>query len=145
MTGSDQSSPKWQTAIRPILSVKKGAAAIEFYRKAFGAEVMMCITSPDGAVVAELSVGGACFFLNDESPEHGNLSPLRLGGTAVRMELSVADPDKVFSQAIAAGAKEIYPVADQSYGYRLGRLEDPSGHHWEIGCPLINTGQLNQH
>ncbi len=126
-----------QTSIKPILSVKNGAAAILFYCKAFGAEEMMRVTDPGGAVVAELSIEGARFFLADESPENGNFSPQTIGGNSVRMELSVDDPDAVFENALAAGAKEIYPVADQDYGYRLGRLSDPFGHHWEIGKPLI--------
>ncbi len=125
-----------KTTIKPILSVKNGAAAIAFYNKAFGAVEIMRVESPDGTLVAELSVDGAPFFLSDESPEHGNFSPETIGGNSVRMELSVVDPDTLFANALAAGAIEIYPVADQDYGYRLGRLADPFGHHWEIGRPL---------
>jgi PhnB protein len=125
-----------QTTIKPILSVRNGAAAIEFYCKAFGAVELMRVSDPGGAVVAELSVDGSRFFLADESPENGNFSPETIGGNSVRMELSVDDPDAVFARALAAGAKEIYPVADQDYGYRLGRLSDPFGHHWEISRPL---------
>jgi PhnB protein len=124
------------TTIKPVLSVRNGSAAIEFYRKAFGAVELMRVSSPEGAVVAELSVDGANFFLADESPENGNFSPETIGGNSVRMELSVPDPDGVFAKALIAGAKEIYPVADQDYGYRLGRLVDPFGHHWEISRPL---------
>ena len=125
-----------KTTIKPILSVRNGAAAIAFYNKAFGAIEIMRVESPDGTLVAELSVDGAPFFLSDESPEHGNFSPETIGGNSVRMELSVVDPDTLFINALAAGAIEIYPVADQDYGYRLGRLADPFGHHWEIGRPL---------
>jgi len=125
-----------QTTIKPILSVRNGAAAIEFYCKAFGAVELMKVSDPGGAVVAELSVDGSRFFLADESPENGNFSPETIGGNSVRMELSVDDPDAIFARALAAGAKEIYPVADQDYGYRLGRLSDPFGHHWEISRPL---------
>ncbi len=125
-----------KTTIKPILSVRNGAAAIAFYNKAFGAVEIMRVESPDGTLVAELSVDGAPFFLSDESPEHGNFSPETIGGNSVRMELSVVDPDTLFVNALAAGAIEIYPVADQDYGYRLGRLADPFGHHWEIGRPL---------
>jgi PhnB protein len=125
-----------KTTIKPVLSVRNGAAAIAFYCKAFGAVEIMRVESPDGTLVAELSVDGAPFFLSDESPEHGNFSPETIGGNSVRMELAVVDPDTLFAKALAAGAMEIYPVADQDYGYRLGRLADPFGHHWEIGRPL---------
>jgi len=122
----------FNAAIKPTLSVKNGAAAIDFYKKAFNAIELMRVTSPDGEVVAELSIGGAEFYLADESPDHGNYSPLSLGGISVRLGLLVDDPDAVAKQAIAAGATEIHPVADQDYGMRLGHIADPFGHHWEI-------------
>jgi PhnB protein len=126
----------FKAVIKPTLSVKNGAAAIDFYKKAFGAIELMRVTSPDGEVVAELSIGGAQFYVADESPELGNLSPLSLGGVSIRLGLLVDDPDAVAQQAIAAGATEIYPVADQDYGMRLGHIADPFGHHWEIYRPL---------
>jgi len=125
-----------EAVIKPTLSVRNGAAAVEFYKKAFNATVLMQVTSPDGDTVAELSIGGAAFYVADESPEHGNFSPQSLGGISIRLGLLVADPDAVAQQAIAAGATEIYPVADQNYGMRLGRIADPFGHHWEIYKPL---------
>ena len=125
-----------KTTIKPVLSVRNGSAAIDFYINAFGAEELMRVTGDDGSVVAELSIYGAGFFLADESPSNGNFSPETIGGNSIRMELSVEDPDIVFAKALAAGAKEIYPVADQDYGFRLGRLADPFGHHWEISKPL---------
>jgi PhnB protein len=125
-----------KTSIKPVLSVRNGAAAIDFYCKAFAATELMRVTSPEGEVVAELSIDGANFFLADESPSNGNFSPETVGGNSVRMELSVPDPDLVFANALAFGAKEIYPVVDMDYGYRLGRLADPFGHHWEISKPL---------
>jgi len=126
----------FKAVIKPTLSVKNGAAAIDFYKSAFNAIELMRVTSPDGEVVAELSIGGAAFYLADESPEHGNYSPLSLGGISVRLGLMVYDPDAVAKQAIDAGATEIYPVADQDYGMRLGHIADPFGHHWEIYRPL---------
>jgi len=122
--------------IVPTLSVRNGAAAIDYYKKAFGAIELTRITSPDGEVVAELSIGTARFVVADEAPEFGNSSPETLGGTPVKIGLQVTDPDSVAMQAVAAGGKEIYAVADQDYGYRLGRLVDPFGHHWEIFKPL---------
>ena len=124
------------TLILPTLSVRNGAAAVDFYKRAFGAVELMRIDSPDGAVVADLSIDGARFIVADEAPEYDNKSPETLGGTPIRMGLQVADPDAVAQKAIAAGATEIYPVADQDYGYRLGRIKDPFGHHWEIFIPL---------
>jgi PhnB protein len=129
-------SEGFTTSITPVLSVRNGASAIEFYQQAFGAVELMRVTDPDGAVVAEMSIRGANFFLADESPGHANFSPESIGGSSVRLALTVSDPDAVAAQAIAAGAKEIYAVADQSYGWRLGRVLDPFGHHWEIGKPL---------
>jgi PhnB protein len=121
--------------IAPMLSVRKGAKAVEFYKAAFGAVEVFRIESPDGAVVARLSVDGAEFWVSDESPEHANFSPESLGGGTVRMVLTVADPDAMFAKAIAAGAREVVPVRED-YGWRLGRVVDPFGHHWEIGRPL---------
>jgi len=120
----------------PTLAVRDGAAAVDFYKRAFGATELMRVTSPDGALVAHLDIDGAPFFVADESPEYANFSPPSLGGSTIRLGLIVADPDTVAAQAVAAGAREVYPVANQDYGWRLGRVEDPFGHHWEIGHPL---------
>lgn len=117
-----------------MLSVRKGAKAVEFYKAAFGAEELFRIDSDDGAVVAQLSADGAEFWVADESPEHKNFSPETLGGGTVRMVMVVENPDASFDRAVAAGAKVVVPVANQ-YGWRLGRVVDPFGHHWEIGKP----------
>jgi PhnB protein len=122
--------------IAPWLSVRESAKAVEFYKAAFGATEAYRMEDPgSGGVVAKLSVAGAEFWLSDESPEHGNFSPKTLGGGSVRMILTVADPDAVFAQAVKAGAAEVFPVGEE-HGWRLGRLVDPYGHHWEIGRPL---------
>src|SRR5262245_60636950 len=119
--------PKVQkAAITATLSVRNGAQAIEFYKKAFGATELFRVESDDGAVVARLSVGGAEFWLADESPEHFNFSPESLGGGTARMLMIVDDPDAAFDQAVAAGAKIVWPVADR-YDWRLGRIVDPFG------------------
>jgi PhnB protein len=125
-----------KTTIAPLLSVRNGAKAVEFYKAAFGAVEMLRVDDPGGAVVAQLSVGGADFWLADESPEHANFSPESLGGGTVRMVIVVDDPDAVFARAVAAGATVVWPVADQPYHWRVGRIVDPFGHHWEIGKPL---------
>src|SRR5215470_9362514 len=113
-------------SIAPMLSVRNGARAVEFYKAAFGAIEVFRIEDPGGAVVARLSVDGAEFWLSDESPEHGNFSPESLGGGSVRMVLTVPDPDAMFAKAIAAGAREVAPV-EEAHGWRLGRVVDPFG------------------
>jgi PhnB protein len=118
-----------------MLSVRRGAQAIEFYKAAFGATELFRLDAESGAVVAELSVGGASFWVTDESPDHFNYSPETLGGGTVRMVMVVEDPHAAFDRAVAAGAETIWPVVDQ-HGWRLGRVVDPYGHHWEIGKPL---------
>jgi PhnB protein len=123
-----------KTKIAPMLSVRNGARAIEFYKAAFGASELFRLDAESGAVVAQLSVGAAEFWVADESPEHLNFSPESLGGGSVRMVMTVEDPDAVFEQAVGAGAAVVWPVSNQ-YGWRLGRIVDPFGHHWEIGKP----------
>lgn len=123
--------------LAPMLSVRNGARAVEFYKSAFGAVEVFKIEARDGAVVARLAIEGAEFWVADESPEHQNFSPESLGGSTVRLILTVPDPDAMFARAIAAGAREVYAVVEE-YGWRLGRVVDPFGHHWEIGHPLVS-------
>jgi PhnB protein len=125
-----------KTLLSPLLSVRRGASAIDFYKRAFGAEELLRVEDDKGEVVARMSVDGAEFWLADESPKNLNFSPESLGGGSVRMILVVADPDAVFERAVSAGAAVVWPVSDQSYGWRVGRVVDPYGHHWEIGKPL---------
>jgi PhnB protein len=131
-----QNAKPRKSSIAPMLSVRNGAKAVEFYKAAFGANELFRIEDDNGAVVAQFSLGESDFWLADESPENGNFSPESLGGGTVRMVLTVEDPDVVFTRAVAAGATVIWPVADQPYGWRVGRIVDPFGHHWEIGKPL---------
>jgi PhnB protein len=126
------------TSIAPMLSVRKGAQAVAFYKDAFGASELFRIDSPTGEVVARLSVNGAEFWVADESPEHLNFSPETLGGGTVRMVMIVDDPDTAFETAVSAGAKVVMPMKND-YGWRLGRVVDPFGHHWEIGKPLASA------
>ena len=135
MSNDMQTIKSQKTAIAPMLSVRRGARAIEFYKAAFGAEELFRIDDETGRVVAQLSVMGAEFWLADESPEHFNFSPESLGGGSVRMAMIVEDPDTVFNRAVAAGATVVWPVTEQ-HGWCLGRVVDPFGHHWEIGKPL---------
>jgi len=119
-------------------SVRNGARAVEFYKAAFGAIEVYRVEDPGGSVVSRLSVDGAEFWLSDESPEHGNFSPESLGGATTRMILTVPDPDSMFAKALAARAREV--AVEEAYGWRLGRVVDPFGHHWEIGHPLTSHG-----
>jgi PhnB protein len=129
------SSSSQNTSIAPLLSVRGGAKAIEFYKVAFGAQELYRVEDPSGAVVARLGVNGAEFWVADESPEHFNFSPETLGGGTARMVMVVPDPDAAFERAVSAGGTVVWPVGNQ-YGWRLGRIVDPYGHHWEIGKPL---------
>ncbi len=122
-------------SIAPMLSVRNGARAVEFYKSAFGAIEVYRVEAPDGSVVSRLSIEGAEFWAADESPAHANFSPESLGGGTVRMILTVPDPDAMFAKAVAAGARQVHAVTED-YGWRLGRVVDPFGHHWEIGRPL---------
>src|SRR6266850_1903491 len=122
-------------SVAPMLSVRNGARAVEFYKSAFGAIEVYRVEDPGGSVVSRLSIDGAEFWLSDESPEHGNFSPESLGGGSVKMLLIVSDPDSVLARTVAAGAREVYPV-QEGHGWRVGRVADPFGHHWEIGHPL---------
>ena len=136
MNESSKSSSDRKTSIAAMLSVRNGARAVEFYKAAFGASELFRVDDESGAVVAQLSVESAEFWLADESPENQNFSPDTLGGGSVRMVMVVADPDAIFKHAIQAGAREVWPVEDRPYGWRVGRIVDPFGHHWEIGKPL---------
>lgn len=119
-------------AVVPFLNVRNGAAAIEFYKAAFGAEELFRHDAPDGSVVCELGVGEGRFWVADESPEHRNFSPETLGGGTVRMVMELDDPDAMHERAVKAGAKVVWDMKDE-YGWRIGRVSDPFGHDWEIG------------
>lgn len=130
---------KIDTTVTTLLNVRRGAEAIAFYTRAFAAKIVSRMDAPDGTVVAHLSVGKGSFWLADESPAHQNFSPETLGGSSMRMVIIADDPHAVFEQAVAAGASSICPVRDESYGWRIGRVLDPFGHHWEIGKPLSES------
>jgi len=136
MAVSPHNPEEQNISISPMLHVRRGAEAVKFYKSAFGAAELFRLDGEDGSVVAQLSVGGSDFWVADESPEHKNFSPETLGGGTVRMVMVVNDPDAAFDRAVSAGAAVVMPVADQPYGWRVGRIADPFGHHWEIGKPL---------
>lgn len=118
--------------ITPALIVNDAAKAIEFYKEALGAEEIMCLKSPDGAMVmhCELKIGNSIIFLSDEYPDMGSRSPKTLGGSPVSLQLYVEDVDASFERAIKAGAETIMPVEDMFWGDRFGMVSDPFGHTW---------------
>ena len=120
------------TNIAPWLSVKNATEALAYYRAAFGAIELERLEDESGdVVVAQLSIEGADFWIQTDTAS----SPDALDGRSVRMILTVDDPDAVFARAVAAGATEVAPVYED-HGWRIGRVADPSGHHWEIGRRL---------
>ena len=126
--------PDGYHAITPYLIISGAAAAIDFYKRAFGATEVLRMPDPSGQKIghAELKIGDASFMLADEYPDMGHRSPASLGGTPVSMLVYVENVDQVVAQALAAGAKELRPVADQFYGDRVGMVADPFGHVWSI-------------
>ncbi len=137
-TAGDITAQAAQTTVSPELSVRRGREALEFYKAAFGAVEIYRVggTEEDEDVVAQLSVGNASFWVSDESPPNKHFSPESLGGSTVRLLLIVQDPHSVVERAVALGATEVFPV-EEEHGWLLGRIEDPFGHHWEIGKPLV--------
>jgi PhnB protein len=122
-----------ENPITPYICVNGASGAIEFYKKAFGAEVVERLDDEAGRVShAELKMGNARIYLADEHPEIDFNSPTSLGGSPVLLHLSVSDPDIVFKQAVSGGAKVTRPMADQGGGLRNGKLVDPYGHTWLV-------------
>ncbi len=125
--------PEGHHTVTPYLIVNGGVAALEFYKKAFGAKEMVRMPGPDGKLGhAEIMIGDSMVMLADESPQMKARGPLSYGGTPVGICLYVDDVDAVAKQAVAAGAKEVRPVQDQFYGDRSGTFTDPFGHQWTI-------------
>lgn len=120
------------TSIAAWMSVENASSAVAFYRAAFGAVERERLANESGEVdIARLSIAGADFWIQNDPSS----TPAALNGLSVRMILTVNDPDAVFAQALAAGATEIAPIYEE-HGWRIGRVADPSGHHWEIGRQL---------
>ena len=120
------------------LHVRDAAKAIEFYRRAFGAEEKLRLVDPQSGRVghAELSFGGAVVMLADEFPEYGIAGPLTAGSTTVTIHLHVDDADALIARAAEAGAEVLRPAQDHFYGERSGTVRDPFGHRWNIGHHL---------
>jgi PhnB protein len=129
--------PEGHSGAIPYLSIKGAAAALDFYKRAFGAREVMRISLPNGNVGhGEILIGEARIMLADEAPEYDILSPPTIGGTPVTINLYVPDVDSFVERAVGAGAKLVRPVEDQFYGDRGGKLEDPFGHMWWIASHI---------
>lgn len=125
--------PDGYHSLTPYLVVSGGAAAIDFYRKAFGAQELMRMPGPDGKLMhAEIKIGDSILMLGDENPQMGARSPKSLGGTPASVLLYVENVDAVFDRAVKAGAKVVMPVEDMFWGDRYAKLEDPFGHLWQL-------------
>ncbi|MEO6286873.1 MAG: VOC family protein [Dyadobacter sp.] len=127
-------SVETEITIIPFLVVKDALSAIDFYMNAFGATVPEKYTN-EGRTMAKISVGNASFWIGDEEPEFNNFSPQTIGGSPVRIVLTTPDPDTIFDKALHSGAIQICPVTVEE-SWKIGKLQDPYGHTWEIGCPL---------
>jgi PhnB protein len=127
------------TSLAPWLTVRDGERAVAFYKSAFDAVETYRLEIPGGGgLVVKLTMGAAEFWISDGAPQGTAGEPESVGGGTVRLILTVADPERVFAKAVAAGASTVYPVGEQ-HGWRLGRLIDPVGLHWEIGHQLDTT------
>lgn len=125
--------PSIQNSIAPWLSVPDGFVAVDFYKSAFDATETYRLETPDGGLIVKLSVNGAEFWLSGDNSVKPETSPL--SHLNIRMILTVPNPEYIFNKALQAGASEIYPISEE-YGWKIGRLSDPFGLHWEIGHQL---------
>jgi PhnB protein len=128
-----QAIPKGYHTITPNLVVPDGAKAIDFYKKAFGAEESVRMPGPGGGILhAELKIGDSVFMLGEEMPEAGAKSPKAYGGSSVSLYVYVDNVDSAWKRAVDAGAESKMPLADMFWGDRVGWLEDPYGHRWTL-------------
>jgi uncharacterized glyoxalase superfamily protein PhnB len=134
MTPQSKSCPKGFHTVTPTLTVRDAGKAIDFYKRAFGAEERMRFPAPDRKSImhAEIKIGDSIIFLSDERPEMGCRGPQSLGGTPVGFFLYVEDVDQAFDRAVSAGSISEGPVSDMFWGDRCGQLTDPFGHKWTL-------------
>ena len=139
--------PDGMHTVTPHLVCAGAAKAIEFYKKAFGAEEGGRLPGPDGRLMhAAIRIGDSTVMLVDEMPEWGSLGPKALKGTPVTIHLYVEDADAFVARAAQAGAKVTMPVAEQFWGDRYGRIEDPFGHHWSVATHVrdVTADEMKQ-
>jgi PhnB protein len=133
MPEKTQAVPPGFHTLTPHLIVRDAAKAIEFYEKAFGAQLLHKMLTPEGKVMhAALKIGDSILMLNDEFPEWGALSPLSSGGSGVTLHLYLENVDGAFQRAVSAGADVKMPLMDQFWGDRYGTVSDPFGHAWSL-------------
>lgn len=147
MIQKSNSFPPGYHTVTPYLLIQGASDAIAFYVRVFGAEEITRLTAPDGRIGhAEIRIGSSTIMIADEHPEMDFLGPKSRGGTTVSLLIYVADADKVFSDALEAGAMELRPICDQFYGDRSGSITDPWGHVWSIATHLedISPAELKR-
>lgn len=137
--------PREYKTFNIMLVVKDVHRALKFYNNAFGAEITMNLESPEGRVVhAEMKIEDTIIMLAEEDPRY-NLSPESLGSTGVVIQIYTGDAEGLFESALMAGAKEIFPIKEQFYGDRAGRVVDPFGHHWIIATHVEDVPARELH
>ncbi len=143
MSAQTKACPKGFHSVTPTLTVRDAGKAMDYYKRAFGAEERMRFPGPDGKGImhAEIKIGDSIIMLGEEHPEKGCASPQTLGGSPAGIFLYVDDADKTFNQAVSAGGKSDMPVTDMFWGDRCGSLTDPFGHKWMVAT---HTEDLSQ-
>lgn len=138
MAGKVNPVPEGTHTVTPHMVVRNAAHAIDFYKKAFGAEEIMRMPSPDGKSLmhAEIRIGDSPVYLCDEFPDWGSVGPQTLGGSPVTIHLYVANADQVIDRAVKAGAELTMPPMDQFWGDRYGKIKDPFGHTWGVATHI---------
>jgi PhnB protein len=138
--------PQGYHSVTPYITVDGGNAAIEFYKKAFGATEMLRLPMGDKLAHGEVKIGDSVVMLSDEFPEMNRLSPKSRGGATAALMIYLPDVDAAFARAIAAGAKEERAVADQFYGDRSGTVTDPFGHSWTLSTHVedVSEDEMNR-
>ena len=133
--------------VYPYLRLRRAADAIDFYKRAFGAEELFRLVEPSGRIGhAEIKIGGVTLMLSEEYPEMGIVGPEALGGTTFSIHLHVDDADAWIDRAVKSGATVTRPAADAFYGERSGAIRDPFGHEWLIGHQIeeVSTDEMQR-
>jgi PhnB protein len=144
--GNVKPIPDGYHSVTPYLYVRGAIAAIDYYKKVFGANELMRIPGPEGRIMhAEIKIGDSIVMLADENPPHGIMSPQTIGGHSSGMLAYVEDVDAVFQKAVESGSKSLRPLQNQFYGDRTGSVLDPFGHMWTIATHVEDVSQEELH
>jgi PhnB protein len=134
-----KSIPEGYHTVTPHLSLKNAAKALEFYKEAFGAQILEKCDTPDGKIMhAVIQIGNSRLMIADEFPQCGITSPQSLKGSSALFHIYVEDVDAFFNKAIKAGGKVVMPIADAFWGDRYGQLSDPFGHYWSVATHKVD-------